>query len=64
MHQTLPTAPRRRRAGHPNKVWSMDFVADVLFDGRPFRALTVVDNFTWYGSVGAGQTQPQVEAAI
>lgn len=24
----------------------MDFVADALFDGRRFRALTVVDNFT------------------
>lgn len=30
----------------PNQVWSMDFVADALFDGRRFRALTVVDNFT------------------
>lgn len=24
----------------------MDFVSDALFDGRRFRALTVVDNFT------------------
>lgn len=24
--------------------WSMDFVADQLFDGRKFRGLTVVDN--------------------
>lgn len=30
----------------PNQVWSMDFVTDALFDGRRFRALTVVDNFT------------------
>lgn len=30
----------------PNQVWSMDFVADAWFDGRRFRALTVVDNFT------------------
>ncbi|MGW8341116.1 integrase core domain-containing protein [Xanthomonas axonopodis pv. khayae] len=30
----------------PNQVWSMDFVADALFDGCRFRALTVVDNFT------------------
>lgn len=28
----------------PNECWSMDFVADALFDGRRFRALTVVDN--------------------
>jgi putative transposase len=26
--------------------WSMDFVADALYDGRRFRALTLVDNFT------------------
>ncbi len=28
----------------PNECWSMDFVADRLSDGRPFRMLTVVDN--------------------
>ena len=30
------------------QVWSMDFVADQLFDGRKFRALTIVDNFSRY----------------
>lgn len=30
----------------PNQSWSMDFVSDSLFDGRKFRALTVVDNHT------------------
>ena len=30
----------------PNQVWSMDFVADQLADGRRFRALTVVDIYT------------------
>ena len=29
-----------------NQIWSMDFVADALFDGRRLRALTVVDNDT------------------
>ncbi len=29
-----------------NEVWSMDFVADQLADGRRFRTLTVVDLFT------------------
>ncbi len=29
-----------------NQCWSMDFVADQLFDGRKIRALTVVDNFS------------------
>lgn len=28
--------------------WSMDFVSDQLFDGRKFRALTIVDNFSRY----------------
>jgi len=26
--------------------WSMDFIADTLFDGRKLRLLTVVDNFS------------------
>ena len=30
----------------PHQCWSMDFVADQLFDGRKFRALTLVDNFS------------------
>lgn len=49
--------PRRRRCAArnrrerckptlPNEVWSLDFVADQLADGRRFRALTVVDVFT------------------
>ena len=29
-----------------NQSWSMDFVSDQLFDGKKFRALTVVDNFS------------------
>lgn len=48
--------PRRSKAaahrmerpvlGGPHECWSMDFVADQLFDGRRFRALTLVDNFS------------------
>jgi putative transposase len=30
----------------PNEQWSMDFVSDALGDGRKFRALTLVDDFT------------------
>ena len=30
----------------PNECWSKDFVADALFDGRRFRALTIVDNYS------------------
>jgi putative transposase len=48
--------PRRNKAAQhrietvqlvaPNQCWSMDFVSDALFDGRRFRALTLVDNFS------------------
>src|SRR5260370_35397527 len=30
----------------PNQRWSMDFVSDALTDGRRFRILAVVDDFT------------------
>ena len=33
-------------AARPNQCWSMDFVSDRLADGRSFRILTVVDQFT------------------
>ena len=36
----------RIRPTAPNQVWSMDFVADQLADGRRFRALTLVDIYT------------------
>jgi putative transposase len=29
-----------------NEIWSMDFVADALFDGRRLRTLTIIDNYT------------------
>ena len=51
-----PKAPKRKRAwryrqerlavGGPNEVWAMDFMSDRLFDGRPFRILTVMDCHT------------------
>ena len=34
------------RAKHTHERWSMDFVHDQLFDGRPFRMLTVIDQFS------------------
>jgi putative transposase len=40
----LRTALMRATAG--NQQWSMDFVADALLDGRRFRILTIVDQFT------------------
>ncbi|GJL58156.1 MAG: insertion element protein [Nitrospirales bacterium] len=52
---------RRKRASHlrltppcpcqGNERWSMDFVADTLLDGRRFRALTVVDNWSRHSSL-------------
>lgn len=49
-------APRRRKScqirgkkaklQQCNQTWSMDFMADQLFDGRRFRLLTIVDNFS------------------
>jgi putative transposase len=43
------TAARRLDRDGPtgaNEIWAMDFVSDALFDGRRFRALTVVDAYT------------------
>jgi putative transposase len=39
--RTVPPTPVR-----PNERWSMDFVADVLVDGRRFRTLNVLDMYT------------------
>jgi putative transposase len=38
--------PERPTATRINESWSMDFVSDALFNGRRFRALTIVDNFS------------------
>jgi putative transposase len=40
--QRIPQSP----ASGPNHCWSADFVSDKLADGRSFRILTVVDQFT------------------
>jgi putative transposase len=34
------------QAQHTHERWSMDFVHDQLFNGRPFRVLTMVDQFS------------------
>lgn len=36
----------RLRATHTNHVWSYDFVMDRTHDGRKFRLLTVIDEYT------------------
>jgi transposase InsO family protein len=37
---------KRLRAEYPNHVWSYDFVSDRTQDGRPFRILNIIDEFT------------------
>lgn len=59
--------PRRRRScryrvgrpavGGANDTWAMDFVAERLFDGRPFRILTVVDCHTREALVTCARTK-------
>ena len=45
------------RAGHPNHVWSYDFVYDQSEDGRQLKCLTVVDEFTRQGlSIEVGRS--------
>jgi len=36
----------RRKAEHPNHVWSYDFVHDTTHDGRSLKILTIVDEYT------------------
>ena len=36
----------RQRPEHPNHVWSYDFVSDRTHDGKPFRILNIVDEYT------------------
>ncbi len=45
-HKAVVTRRELVRLTRPNEVWSLDFVADQLADGRRFRALTVLDVFT------------------
>jgi putative transposase len=45
-HRSAVTRPARTTAVRVNESWSMDFMADQLFDGRKFRLLTLVDDFS------------------
>lgn len=44
-HMCLHRGPAPKAQGTHER-WSMDFVHDQLFDGRPFRMLTVIDQFS------------------
>jgi putative transposase len=45
-HRSSTTRLERSTATHANESWSMDFMSDQLLDGRRFRLLTIVDDFT------------------
>ena len=36
----------RLRSYYPNHVWSIDFIHDKLSNGRPYKMLTVLDEYT------------------
>ena len=36
----------RLRPQHPNHIWSVDFVHDKLSNGRPYKMLTVLDEYS------------------
>jgi putative transposase len=44
-HRSAMTRPAQTKSTRVNESWSMDFMADQLFDGRKFRMLTLVDDF-------------------
>ena len=54
-HMALHRGPAPAPAG-PIERWSMDFVHDALADGRPFRILTVVDQWS--------RSSPLLEVAV
>jgi putative transposase len=54
----------RPEVERPGACWSMDFVVDSLFNGRRFRALTIVDNFSREClAIEAGQSITGTEVA-
>jgi putative transposase len=66
-HATAVHREQRRPAATRNDIWSMDFVADELVDGRRFRTLTVIDLFTREClaiDVGRSLTGQDVAAAL
>jgi putative transposase len=66
-HATSVHREQRRPAAARNDIWSMDFVADELMDGRKFRTLTVLDLYTRQCldiAVGRGLTGQDVAATL
>ena len=48
----------------PNQRWSLDFVSDAFTDGRRFRILTVVDDFTKENVLLVPDTSSQLHASF
>jgi transposase InsO family protein len=66
-HATAVRREQRRPATARDDIWSMDFVADELTDGRRFRTLTVLDLSTRQCldiAVGRGLTGQDVVATL
>jgi putative transposase len=42
----LNAAAKNNMLTRPNQRWAMDFVSDTLASGRPFRSLTIVDEYS------------------
>ncbi len=45
-HLAVTRAPDKNMAVKINECWTMDFVSDQLYNGKRFRALTVLDMFS------------------
>jgi putative transposase len=45
-HKSCRVRQERPRATSSNESWSMDYMANQLFNGQRFRILTIVDNFS------------------
>src|SRR5215212_10145517 len=66
-HATAVHREQRRPATARNDIWSMDFVAHELTDGRRFRTLTVLDLFTRQClaiNIGQGLSGREVVASL
>ena len=42
----LNAAAKNNMLVRPNQRWAMDFVGDTMASGRPFRSLTIVDEYS------------------
>lgn len=66
-HRATTPDPRPHRAEHPNHVWTYDFLHDQLADGRWFKTLSLLDEFTRECltiKVGQSLRAPDVIAAL